>query len=408
MTTALIDVQCLQGLDPERGIPRWTNNFTRALKLRGQQCVGLFNPELPPVHDVFVDAFHELTPNSRTSLRNFANHDEVVYICPSPFEPIRPIRSLFPLHVVQSKIPVLTVMHDLVLYLFPDLYQLSTGDEQTYRARRSVFATSDLFLTVSRSTQNDLMRLWDIQLERTCVIGAGVDPFFTPSDTTPMSLRNIGVTKDFVFCVGRADARKQTVFAIEMFAALPVRTRETMQLVISCRVDDNQKLLWFELGAHLGLSENQLIITGLVTDDLLRTLYSKCSVFVEPSLYEGFGFPIAEAASCGTVVISSNTSSMIEILEWSESTFDPKDLVAASLLLDRAINDDSYRVRNLEAGSKVRDRHSWNNVATRTISAIDKLARRIQVPELRLKEIDPREFPSKAIGRTFPITDFDH
>jgi len=252
------------------------------------------------------------------------------------------------------------------------------------------------------------MRLWDIELERTCVIGAGVDPFFTPSDTTPMSLRNIGVTKDFVFCVGRADARKQTAFAIEMFAALPVRTRETMQLVISCRVDDNQKLLWYKLGAHLGLSENQLIITGLVTDDLLRALYSKSSVFVEPSLYEGFGFPIAEAASCGTVVISSNTSSMIEILEWSESTFDPKDLVAASLLLDMAINDDSYRVRNLEAGNKVRDRHSWNNVATRTISAIDKLARRIQVPELRLKEIDPREFPSKAIGRTFPITDFDH
>jgi glycosyltransferase involved in cell wall biosynthesis len=180
-----------------------------------------------------------------------------------------------------------------------------------------------------------------------------------------------------------------------------------MQLVISCRVDDNQKLLWYELAAHLGLSENQLIITGLVTDDLLRALYSKSSVFVEPSLYEGFGFPIAEAASCGTVVISSNTSSMIEILEWSESTFDPTDLVAASLLLDRAINDVSYRVRNLEAGNKVRDRHSWSKVATRTISAIDKLARRIQVPELRLKEIDPREFPSKAIGRTFPITNFD-
>jgi glycosyltransferase involved in cell wall biosynthesis len=251
------------------------------------------------------------------------------------------------------------------------------------------------------------MRLWDIQLERTCVIGAGVDPFFTPSDTTPMSLRNIGVTKDFVFCVGRADPRKQTAFAIEMFAALPEQTRGSMQLVISCRVDDNQKLLWHELGTHLGLSENQLVITGLVTDDLLRTLYSKSSVFVEPSLYEGFGFPIAEAASCGTVVISSNTSSMIEILEWPESTFDPEDLTAASLLLDRAINDDSYRVRNLETGKMVRTRHSWDEVAIRAISAIDKLARRIEVPKLQLNEIDTSEFPSKAIGRTFPITDFD-
>lgn len=407
MTTVLIDVQCLQGLDPERGIPRWTYNFARALKLRGQQCVGLFNPDLPPVYDVFNDAFQELAPNSRPSLRKFANQDEVVYICPSPFEPIRPIRSLFPLHVVQSKIPVLTIMHDLVLYLFPDLYQLNTGDEQTYQARRSVFATSDLFLSVSRSTQRDLMRLWDIELERTCVIGAGVDPFFTPSDITPISLRNIGVTKDFVFCVGRADARKQTAFAIEMFAALPSPVREAMQLVISCRVDDNQKLSWRKLGAHLGLSENQLIITGLVSDDLLRALYSESSVFVEPSLYEGFGFPIAEAASCGTVVISSNTSSMIEILEWPESTFDPQDLAAASSLLNRALTDDSYRVRNLEAGKMVRDRHSWDKVAIRAISAIDKLARRIEVPELRLKDIDPREFPSKAIGRTFPMTDFD-
>ena len=79
-----------------------------------------------------------------------------------------------------------------------------------------------------------------------------------------------------------------------------------------------------ELIKKLGIQQD-VVFTGFVSDDQLRQLYNMAEVFVFPSFYEGFGFPILEAFCCGAAVITSLTSSCGEIASEAAMTIDPKD-----------------------------------------------------------------------------------
>lgn len=401
MTTLLVDVQCLQGDDPERGIPRWTVEFVRALRRRGLHVVGLTNDRLNPVHPIFIDAFDNVVQNSRADLRAITSGVEVVYLCPSMFEPVRPIRSLLPSHVVESGIAITTIAHDLTNYLFPAYYQVRRGDDRLFEARRRLFACADLHFAISRSTARDLVKTWSVPERRVINVGSGISGFFAPQIPHDGFLQGLGISMPFVLCVGRADPRKRTMAAIESFARLPNDLRDRLQLVIACKVGQSTQAEWRHHAQTLGVSDASFVITGLVTDEELRFLYSACSLFVEPSEYEGFGFPASEAAACGAPVIVARNSSLVEILECDEATFETHSTQALATHIERGLTDDEFRSRLLAAGASVRRRHDWDLVAERAIDPIKRLARRVTIPR---RECD---VPESALGRTFLEAEFD-
>jgi glycosyltransferase involved in cell wall biosynthesis len=380
VTTLLVDVQCLQGQDPERGIPRWTVDFLRAVREGGTRIVGLTNPLLAG-DVVATDVFDVITVNSRPALRRLGREDEVVYLCPSMFEPVRPIRALLPEHVADSGISICTIAHDLTNYLFPQYYQPRRGDDRLFEARRVLFSSADLHLANSRSTARDMERIWSLPPNRVAWIGSGISPFFNPVVDVNQVLTQFGIDRPFVMTVGRADPRKRTTALIEAFANLGPDLRRRYQLVITCRLTSETRDEWIALATRLGLPDGSMILTGLVNDQELRALYSLCSLFVEPSEYEGFGFPAAEAAACGAAVIVSNSSSLVEILEFEDATFNTHSIGDTTRAIERGLTDDDFRIRNLAVGSEVTQRHNWTDVANRAMAYLNPLARRIDVPE---------------------------
>jgi glycosyltransferase involved in cell wall biosynthesis len=175
--------------------------------------------------------------------------------------------------------------------------------------------------------------------------------------------------------VGRADPRKQTGKLIEAFASLPLALRDSLSLVVACRVSEEILEHWHSIGRSFGLGSDKLKIVGLVSDDDLRLLYSTTSLFVEPSIYEGFGLPAAEAAACGAVTITSNVSSLPEVLADPHAVFDPRDTSSLVSLMTKALTDQEFRQQRLASNSDIANRHSWVDVATRSLRVFSSVAR---------------------------------
>ena len=417
MLTILVDVQCLQGEDLERGIPRWTLGFLN--QLRSYECVlvALQNPKLKQINDDIRSYFDVVTVNSRTEVRNRCIDNKCVYLVPSPFEPVRPLSSLMPIHIVDSRIPVAVVIHDMTPYLFSELYQTEPQDERIVELKEKIFIGSELFLCNSMNTEKDLQKLWEIDDDKTCVIGTGVSSFFRPQEPDLSAIEKFAIHAPYVFCIGRRDPRKQTQELISAFADLKKHRDDPLQLVITCNVSSETRMQWDDHACSLGIQPSDVVITGTVSDIDLRILYSNCQLFVEPSLYEGFGYPPAEAAACGAVVITSNSSSLPEVLQNIDATFDPRNRDQIVELMNLALSDENFRSTNRARSMAALRHHTWEEVCSKAFAAFIGIARKVDMPHRTLGDLAPLGTQSElnvrsiisqqAVERFYSSTQFD-
>ena len=417
MITILVDVQCLQGEDLERGIPRWSTGFISHLKKTDCCLIALQNPSLPNISVDLHPLFDDVTVNTRAEIRKRTRAKNCVYLVLSPFEPVRPLTALLPIHIVDSQIPIVVVIYDMTPYLFPDFYQTEPQDKQIVQLKERLFSGSALFLCLSLNTAKDLKEIWDIDDRKICVIGTGVSKFFYPTEHESVILEKFAIHSPYVFCIGRKDPRKQTHELIHAFADLKKERSDPLQLVLTCNVSNETRQQWENFAKSLGLKNTDVVITGTVSDIELRALYSTCQLFVEPSLYEGFGYPPAEAAACGAVVITSNTSSLPEVLQNPDATFDPSDRQQLVSLMNLALSNEQFRSTNRTRSQLALQNHRWEKVCEKALDALVTIAKKVVVPHRALGDLRPlgtnADFnvntiiSQRAVERFYAIAQFD-
>jgi glycosyltransferase involved in cell wall biosynthesis len=113
--------------------------------------------------------------------------------------------------------------------------------------------------------------------------------------------------------------------------------------------------------------------TGYVPDAHLPALYSGASVFVFPSLYEGFGLPVLEAMACGTPVITSNCSSLPEVTGEAAILVNPMDANAVSSAMQHVLEDPEFATNTSHKGITQAARFSWDQTARKTIVVYERL-----------------------------------
>lgn len=116
----------------------------------------------------------------------------------------------------------------------------------------------------------------------------------------------------------------------------------------------------------------KVIFTGFVPDKFLSAIYSGAVGFLYPSLYEGFGLPPLEAMQCGVPVITSNTSSLPEVMGDAGVLVDPNDIDQISQAMINLVNDDDLREVCIRKGLKQAQKFSWKNCADKTIAGYRK------------------------------------
>jgi glycosyltransferase involved in cell wall biosynthesis len=403
-----LDLQHLQSPRfAERGISRYATELSRALLRAGVPVAALgFNPHLPLPADLPPDLANapQLTWNTAGALRRAVEEGPTVYHLLAPFEPSDHVTSWLPGNVIRGDVPLAVTAHDLI----PEAMGLlgrGSRDERFYRIRTRLLSHADLLLANSEQTRRDLVEHLGVSRDRVIVVGAGGSEYFRPPQPGEIPAQLVRsalpeITRPFVFTVSAWDIRKNTELLIDAFALLPRDQRDSLQLVVSGRLHPESVVRWRAHARAAGIAEDGVVFTGFVPDAVLRALYQHTELFVEPSRYEGFGFPVIEAARCGAAAIVSNAPGLSDLIEWAPATFDPDDAGSLATLVARGIADDEFRTRLRAVASDAARSHTWDKVAQRSAAAYQLLdrpaARRSTRPPLRIALVGP--FPPARSG----------
>ncbi|HEX6292750.1 MAG TPA: glycosyltransferase family 1 protein [Herpetosiphonaceae bacterium] len=253
-------------------------------------------------------------------------------------------------------------IHDAFAFVYPETH--NRLDNWRYHAMLTRAARrADMVLTDSDHSRQDLKRYLAIPDANLRLIHCGLDPRFQPvgdDHERRAVLARYGIQPPYLLYVGGINARKNIARLLEAFARVRER-HAALKLVIG------GKRQW-QTGAidatfeRLALHEH-VQFTGYLADADLPALYSAAEVFVFPSLYEGFGLPPLEALACGTPVVTSNASSLPEVVGDAALTVDPYAVDALATAIQRALTDAALRADLRQRGLSRARQFTWQRAA---------------------------------------------
>jgi glycosyltransferase involved in cell wall biosynthesis len=288
--------------------------------------------------------------------------------------PLRRLRTVF-------------TFHDAIYALFPQYHlpmnRLFLGSMMPRFLRRA-----DAIVTVSECSKGDAVRLYGIDPARIRVIYEGVDARFQPV-TDPARLAQVraryALPERYVLYVGTIEPRKNLVALLEAWSKIRISDFEFRNLLVIAGKKGWLYESFFSRLRELGL-EGEVILPGYIADEDLPAVYSAASVFVFPSLYEGFGLPPLEAMACGTPVVCSNASSLPEVcgpaaaggsVDRPEAALlvEPTDVAALAQAMERVLSDEPLRATLRARGLAQAAQFSWERTARETLAVYREVCR---------------------------------
>jgi len=265
----------------------------------------------------------------------------------------------------------LVTVHDLSYVRVPECFPAPLLNYLNRAVPRSV-ARADLILADAASTQRDLAEVYRVPLEKIRVLYSGVAPRFCPdvAEEARERVRTLTRGKPYLLSVGTIQPRKNYARLIEAFAQI---ANSELRIANSEFLIRNLQLVicgakgWlfdevFRTVERLNLRE-RVIFPEFIADDDLPALYVGATLCAYPSLYEGFGLPVAEAMACGAPVVCSNASSLPEVAGSAALYFDPRDVDAMADAIQRALTDDALRAELRARGFAQVKPFTWEKAA---------------------------------------------
>ncbi len=262
-----------------------------------------------------------------------------------------------------SPCPSVITIYDLSFLRLPEGFKRLNHLYLSYFTRRSARQARRI-IAISESTKRDVVRLLGVPGDRVDVVYCGVDARFRPLDEAQVAAfrRRRGLPERMILFLGTLEPRKNVGRLIEAYARMG---DERIGLVIAGAKGWLYEEIFAQVEA-LGLS-NRVLFPGYVPEEEKVLWYNAAELFVFPSLYEGFGLPPLEAMACGTPVITSNVSSLPEVVGAAGLTVDPQDVQALAAAMRRVLGDAELRRAMSEQGQQRARRFSWGRTARETV-----------------------------------------
>ena len=267
----------------------------------------------------------------------------------------------FKTHAVRVS-SVYDMIHELFRYQFPRY-------DKTTELKKKTFERVDHIISISESTKQDLVRIFDIEASKISVVHLGVNPLLFQNIANERNTFN----KPYLLYVGARGGYKNFSGFIKAVASssLLMLDFDVVAFGGGGFSASEQNLI-----SSLGFTSNQVRQIG-GTDSQLAQLYSHATAFIYPSLYEGFGLPPLEAMSAGCPVVSSNTSSMPEVVKNAGEYFDPNNIESIRAAIEQVVFSEDLRRSLITAGYENIKSFSWQKCATETLGIYQKLTGKI-------------------------------
>lgn len=262
--------------------------------------------------------------------------------------------------------PMVVTVYDLTFMRYPERlttarrYYLRTFTTLTCQRARRIIA-------ISESTKQDLVELLAIPPEKIDVTPLGYDDMHQPLDAETVAAfrQKNNLPDNFWLFLGTLEPRKNLITLIHAYAQLP--EHERLPLVLAGGRGWMSEPI-FEAIAQHGL-EDAIQLPGFIPAEDLPLWYNSASCFIYPSVFEGFGLPVLEAMACGTPVITSDVSSLPEVIGDAGMTLPPHDVDAWVAALDRAYDDSDWRSEARARGLARAQQFNWATTARLTVES---------------------------------------
>lgn len=270
--------------------------------------------------------------------------------------------------VGSQKTPRVCTIHDLIHQKFP-LYRGRLNRIPEYQ--QSTICRSDAVICVSESTKQDLSDCFNIEESKIWVVHHGFEhatemPLLTEAEeVTFANLKSM----PYLLYVGVRDGYKNFHGFLRALKASSAHQGIRVVAFGSGPLTPNE-LLWIrEMGFKAGD-----ILHSSGSDSLLQALFRYAEAFIYPSIYEGFGFPPLEAMAEDCPVISSNTSSMPEVIGDAAEYFDPHSVDSMAQAIDSVVGSSGRRSQLIEAGKLRLKAFSWSKCAAETLAVYQTIS----------------------------------
>ena len=249
---------------------------------------------------------------------------------------------------------LIVTLHDCIYRHFPRL--LGGRVRKWWWTSTERYARrADIVLTDSEASRTDLITHCGIQPARCRILYPWIDARFTPAraqrDAEAVRAK-YGLPPRFLLYVGGYNINKNIEFLIEAYALARRRDATLPPLVLAGGIPTDLALAVCDVHGAIqraGLAPAEIVAPGFIDEADLPGLYRAASLFVFPSLYEGFGYTPAEAIAVGTPVLAADATSLKEVIPWPENRFPLDDPATLAHLLVAATNDPAPFRRELPA-----------------------------------------------------------
>ena len=262
--------------------------------------------------------------------------------------------------------PYVVTIHDCIHLRFPQ-YLPNRAAHVYARAMMTVAARrASKILTVSKASKDDILHFLRVPSEKVEVVYNGLDQRLAaspPPDEIARVRDRYMLTSPFILYTGNIKPHKNVDRLIEAYALLRQRGYENVRLLIIG--EEISRFPGLRRLVHRHQLHGQVRFFGFVPDATLAVLYRLASVFVFPSLYEGFGLPPLEAMATGVPVITSNVSSLPEVVGDAALLIDPLDSQAIADAIARVLSEPALRADLVRRGYERAKAFSWAKAAER-------------------------------------------
>ena len=266
-----------------------------------------------------------------------------------------------------SPCPVVVTLHDLIPIKHPETERFAA--RIYWRLQIPIAASRSAFIiTDSEHARREIMADFRVAPEKIRAIMLGFDPAMTEERDAVAGAavrRKYGLPNDYILYVGTIQPRKNINTLIEAFSLLKGRWAFAGKLVIVGRKGWLYDTLFARI-RELGL-EDEVLFTGFVPDEELPFIYDGARVFAYLSLFEGFGLPPLEAMACGVPVVTSDTTSLPEVVGDAGIAVPPLDVERVAEALQRVLNNEETATAMREHGLARAKSFSWEAAAKETL-----------------------------------------
>jgi glycosyltransferase involved in cell wall biosynthesis len=260
-------------------------------------------------------------------------------------------------HAVPRSVKLTGTIYDMTCLLMPQLHTPANVRAELNHYER-VFKRADGLIAISQSAKDDAVRLLGLHPKKIEVIYPGIpDNFF--NGNRDLARQKYALSKPFVLFVGTIEPRKNVDTLLDAWLTLPPSFRDAHELVFVGPIGwaGNQTVSRLRSGIE------GIRVLGYVPEEDLPSVTAAATVFAYPSFYEGFGFPIAQAMAAGVPVITSNVSSMPEVVGDSGVLVSPHSANEIATALQDLLTSPTLRADLGGKGRELAKRFTWKNSA---------------------------------------------